>query len=66
MTNTRPNRQPLPRTVSAYPRPLCEDRETMLQEPVIDWPIGLATQYQQTRLALTASIEATAITAERE
>ena len=60
-TNTRPNRQPLPRTVSAYPRPLCEDREAMLQEPVIDWPIGSVTSAMATRYQLTASLEATAI-----
>lgn len=61
MTNTKPSRSPLPRTVSAYPRPLCEDRETMLQEPVIDWPIGSVTAVMATRYEMTASLEATAI-----
>lgn len=33
----------------------------MLQEPVIDWPIGSVTSAMATRYQLTASLEATAI-----
>lgn len=61
MTNTKPSRSPLPRTVSAFPTLLCEDRAIMLEEPTIDWPIGRTTATLPTRYDLTASLEATAI-----